>query len=107
MTDRTNNPERWTVAEHVAVYLPLAVVGLLLFGQACCEMNAVKFEFPASSRERTPVESRSNASTTRPAARSDKRPVAPARSSFSDRVVDEDAVIDAVVDDLMAEDTDE
>ena len=104
MANRTNNTaHRWTLAEYAGAYLPLAIVAFLLFGHACCEINAVRFDFPASAkRDRTAVEPASKPAD----ARGDEHPVAPDRPSFSDRVIDEDAVIDAVIDDLMQEDAD-
>jgi hypothetical protein len=95
MTTRTDNPMRWTAMEYVAVYLPLVLLGVILLPQLCCQFNAVKFDFPASvsTDDRTAVERRP---TTQPQC-----------WSMTERVVNEDAVIDAVIDDLMREETHE
>ena len=97
MANRTDNPVRWTAMEHIAVYLPFVLLAIAILPGLCCQFNAVKFDFPAPAhRDRTPIETDSNDPTTRPA-----------RPSMTERVVDEDAVIDAVLADLMREEPNE
>lgn len=104
MTKRRNNAARqtsieWTTSERIAVCLPLLLFALAVLPSMCCQFNAVKFDFPASVRPHDDAgKSDANELTTRPAA------TQPARPSLSDRVINEDAVIDAVLDDLMRED---
>ncbi|MCB9852784.1 MAG: hypothetical protein H6819_06785 [Phycisphaerales bacterium] len=98
MTNRTNNPMRWTAAEHVAVYLPFVLLAIAILPSLCCRFSAVTFDFPESvSRDRSTFESDSKEPASRPAA------TQPATQSMTERVIDEDAVIDAVIDDLLRE----
>jgi len=100
MANQTNKTGRgWTTAELVAVYLPVALLGAILFGHVCCQFTAVKFDFPpVADRHRTSIESDSNQPTSKPAT---------GQRSMTERVIDEDAVLDAVLEDLMREDVSE